>query len=91
MFSWRNSDSKGRLVINGIISKILYCYLFIAFPLSASFFYKVYLGYCLLGTSWLVCICWFLYSVSEQYYVWNFLVQTTEGGTSPLIKRLSVC
>nr|YP_009169427.1 NADH dehydrogenase subunit 2 [Fischoederius elongatus]AJF22819.1 NADH dehydrogenase subunit 2 [Fischoederius elongatus]QIJ60106.1 NADH dehydrogenase subunit 2 [Fischoederius elongatus] len=62
------------MVLSSLGFCFLFCFLLVSFPLSLSVFYKLLMGSCIFSCSFLVFLCWVLYSLSEQFYLVKFVI-----------------
>lgn len=62
------------MVLKGLGFCFLFCFLLVSFPLSVSVFYKLLMGSCIFSCSFIVFLCWVLYSLSEQFYLVKFVI-----------------
>lgn len=62
--------------LKGRASVFYFCVLLLSLPCSVSVFYKLLMGVCVYSCFFPVFVFWVLYSVSEQFYLLKFLVDT---------------
>lgn len=62
------------MVLGSLGFCFLFCFLLVSFPLSLSVFYKLLMGSCIFSCSFVVFLCWVLYSLSEQFYLVKFVI-----------------
>lgn len=62
--------------LGGVGGLFYFCVLLVSVPCSISVFYKLLMGMCIYSCFFPVFLCWVLYSVSEQFYLIKFLVDT---------------
>nr|UDU84946.1 NADH dehydrogenase subunit 2 [Orientocreadium sp. HS] len=65
------------LLLTGVGSTFLFCFLFLSLPVSFSIFYKFVLSCCMFSCGLGVFLVWVFYSLSEQFYLLKFLVDTS--------------
>nr|YP_008963800.1 NADH dehydrogenase subunit 2 [Paramphistomum cervi]AGV52541.1 NADH dehydrogenase subunit 2 [Paramphistomum cervi]ALC75057.1 NADH dehydrogenase subunit 2 [Paramphistomum cervi] len=62
------------VALGGLGLCFLFCFLLVSFPLSVSVFYKLLMGSCIFSCSFMVFLCWVVYSLSEQFYLVKFVI-----------------